>query len=49
MRTRIWDFGPGAFPVAERIAATVLSLPMGPHLTVDLQERVMEPWQSFPG
>ena len=43
------DFGPGAFPVAERIAATVLSLPMGPHLTVDLQERVMEAVASFPG
>jgi dTDP-4-amino-4,6-dideoxygalactose transaminase len=43
------DFGPGAFPLAERIAATVLSLPMGPHLTVDLQERVMEAVVSFPG
>jgi len=43
------DFGPGAFPLAERIAATVLSLPMGPHLTVGLQERVMEALASFPG
>jgi len=43
------DFGPGAFPVAERIAATVLSLPIGPHLTVGLQERVMEAVASFPG
>jgi dTDP-4-amino-4,6-dideoxygalactose transaminase len=42
-------FSPGDFPVAERIAATVLSLPMGPHLTDGMQERVMEAVASFPG
>ncbi|MBD0319062.1 MAG: DegT/DnrJ/EryC1/StrS family aminotransferase [Gemmatimonadetes bacterium] len=31
-----------SFPVAERIAARVLSLPMGPHLTDGQQERVIE-------
>ena len=28
-------WNPGAFPVAEQLAATVLSLPLGPHLTSD--------------
>jgi dTDP-4-amino-4,6-dideoxygalactose transaminase len=40
---------PGAYPVAERIAATVLSLPMGPHLAGDQQARVVEAVASFPG
>jgi dTDP-3-amino-3,4,6-trideoxy-alpha-D-glucose transaminase len=26
-------WSPGTFPLAENLAATVLSLPMGPHLT----------------
>lgn len=33
---------PGAFPVAERAARDVLSLPMFPHLTASQQERVVE-------
>ncbi len=33
---------PGDFPVAERAAAEILSLPMFPHLTVAQQERVVE-------
>jgi dTDP-4-amino-4,6-dideoxygalactose transaminase len=39
----------GAFPIAERIAATVLSLPMGPHLAADRQAQVVEAVVSFPG
>jgi dTDP-4-amino-4,6-dideoxygalactose transaminase len=31
---------PGAFPVSERAAAEILSLPMFPHLTTEQQERV---------
>ena len=31
----------GAFPVAENLADTVLSLPMGPHLPLDQAERVV--------
>ncbi|WP_315772740.1 DegT/DnrJ/EryC1/StrS family aminotransferase [Rhodococcoides kroppenstedtii] len=34
--------GPGSFPVAERAAGRILSLPMYPHLTADQQERVAE-------
>jgi len=41
-------FGPGAFPVSERIAETVLSLPMGPHLTPDLQEQVINAVAACP-
>lgn len=33
--------GPGAFPVAERAATEILSLPMFPHLTADQQEEVV--------
>ncbi|MDH2414825.1 DegT/DnrJ/EryC1/StrS family aminotransferase [Nocardioides sp. CER19] len=32
----------GSFPVAERAAGEILSLPMFPHLTVEQQERVVE-------
>ena len=34
--------GPGDFPVTERAAETMLSLPMHPHLTADQQEFVVE-------
>jgi dTDP-4-amino-4,6-dideoxygalactose transaminase len=34
-------FRPGDFPIAERVASQVLSLPMFPHLSVDQQERVV--------
>lgn len=34
--------GPGSFPVAERAAEQILSLPMYPHLTEDQQTRVAE-------
>ncbi len=40
-------FKEGDFPVTERISTTVLSLPMGPHLTPAMQERVMEAVASF--
>ena len=40
-------FREGCFPVTERIAATVLSLPMGPHLTAGMQERVIDAVQGF--
>jgi dTDP-3-amino-3,4,6-trideoxy-alpha-D-glucose transaminase len=33
---------PGAFPIAERLAAEVLSLPVGPHLGEDRGRLVVE-------
>jgi dTDP-4-amino-4,6-dideoxygalactose transaminase len=32
----------GSFPIAERLAQRVLSLPIGPHLSVDQAERVAQ-------
>lgn len=32
--------GPGSFPIAERLAETVLSIPIGPQLTMDQAEQV---------
>lgn len=34
--------GPGSFPVSERAAGRILSLPMFPHLTAEQQETVVE-------
>ncbi|PVG81731.1 erythromycin biosynthesis sensory transduction protein eryC1 [Nocardioides gansuensis] len=36
------DLGPGSAPVAERAAGEILSLPMYPHLTERMQERVVD-------
>ena len=35
-------YGPGELPVTERLADEVLSLPMGPHLTTEQQEYVID-------
>ncbi len=40
-------FKSGDFPVTERVSSTALSLPMGPHLTFAMQERVVEAVASF--
>ena len=42
-------FAAGDFPVAERIAATVLSLPMGPHLSSEMQRQVVKAVTAFSG
>ncbi|HEX8501576.1 MAG TPA: DegT/DnrJ/EryC1/StrS family aminotransferase [Pyrinomonadaceae bacterium] len=39
----------GDFPVAERLAEEVLSLPMGPHLSAEEVEYVVSKLSSFPG
>ena len=39
-------YGPGDFPVAERVAAEVLSLPMYPHLTLEQQTHVADALRS---
>jgi dTDP-4-amino-4,6-dideoxygalactose transaminase len=41
-------FKGGDFPITERVAASALSLPIGPHLTPEMQERVLEAVTSFP-
>lgn len=40
-------FGRGDFPITERIAATALSLPIGPHLGPQMQETVVRAVNSF--
>ncbi len=37
----------GAFPVAERVAAEIISLPMFPQLKVEQQSRVVEEVMAF--
>ena len=39
---RTFGYGPGDFPVAEAAAASILSLPLYPHITPDQQHRVAE-------
>jgi dTDP-4-amino-4,6-dideoxygalactose transaminase len=41
------NYDPGDFPVAERVAAEILSLPMFPQLTADQQARVAEEILAF--
>jgi len=41
------QYAPGEFPVAERIAKEIISLPMFPHLTAEQQARVVEGVLSF--
>jgi len=36
---RYLNFNRGSFPIAEKLAAQVLSLPMGIHLTTDMLEK----------
>lgn len=43
------DFSGFSFPLAGNFAATVLSLPMGPHLQIDEAQRVIDAINSFPG
>lgn len=40
-------YGEGAFPLSERIHRQELSLPMGPHLTQEQAERVVEAVRNF--
>src|SRR5208283_3353744 len=41
------NYRPGDFPVAERVAAEIVSLPMFPQLTADQQARVTEVILAF--
>jgi dTDP-4-amino-4,6-dideoxygalactose transaminase/acetyltransferase-like isoleucine patch superfamily enzyme len=41
------NYREGAFPVTERVAAEIVSLPMFPHLTEKQQTRVVEEVQAF--
>ena len=40
-------FERGAFPISERMAETVLSLPMGPHVTSEQAEDVIDAIRAF--
>jgi dTDP-4-amino-4,6-dideoxygalactose transaminase len=42
-----WGYGPGSFPVTERVASEILSLPMFPGLANEQQERVAEAIRAF--
>ena len=41
-------FGGGAFPLSERMAEEVLSLPFGPHLRLEQAQRVVMALKNFP-
>jgi dTDP-4-amino-4,6-dideoxygalactose transaminase len=41
-------FAPSAFPIASRLAAESLSLPLGPHLSAEQQAIVIDAVRSFP-
>jgi dTDP-4-amino-4,6-dideoxygalactose transaminase len=41
------DYRPGDFPVAEKAAAEIISLPMYPHISAEQQARVVEAIQTF--
>ena len=41
------DFAREAFPIAREMAASVLSLPIGPHLTPDQQQRVIDAVSAY--
>ena len=42
-------YGPGSFPISERIAARLLSLPMFPNLKLSQQARVVEQVREWIG
>ena len=44
---REWGYGAGSFPVTERVAAEILSLPMFPGLTSEQQVRVADTIREF--
>ncbi len=43
------NYSPGDFPVAERVSAEIVSLPMFPQLTAAQQARVAEEIRAFTG
>lgn len=46
---REWGYGAGSFPVTERVASEILSLPMFPGLTGNQQQRITGAIESFAG
>jgi dTDP-4-amino-4,6-dideoxygalactose transaminase len=45
---REWGYGPGSFPVTERVCGEILSLPMFPTLTAEQQQRTVNAIAAFP-
>ena len=46
---RTWGYGAGSFPVTERVASEILSLPMFPGLTGEQQQRITDAINWFAG
>jgi dTDP-4-amino-4,6-dideoxygalactose transaminase len=44
---RQMEFKEGAFPISEKVATEILSLPMYPHLQLDQQQQVVGKVQKF--
>jgi hypothetical protein len=44
---REWGYGAGSFPVTERVASEILSLPMFPGLTEGQQQRIADVIKRF--
>jgi dTDP-4-amino-4,6-dideoxygalactose transaminase len=42
-----WGYAKGSFPVTERVAADILSLPMFPTLTAEQQKQVADAIASY--
>ena len=46
---RDWGYGPGSFPVTEKVCGEILSLPMFPTLTAEQQQRAVDAIGAFAG
>ena len=44
---REWGYGPGSFPVTEKVCGEILSLPMFPTLTAEQQQRTVDAIAAF--
>jgi dTDP-4-amino-4,6-dideoxygalactose transaminase len=40
-------YNPGCFPITEELANTVISVPIGPHLSIEAAEQVINCLRAF--